>query len=390
MGPDRLSPSGPTPVSGDGAGLDRAAVGFVAALRRAGLVVPVGSTVSFVQALGALAALDTTDHSAAYWAGRATLLTRPEDIDLYDRVFAAFWRSGSASVLRVAGEPEHVTVALDDDEDPPPVADDGDDEDEGPVISVRYSRHEVLRHRDFAECTADELAEAHRLMDRMRVAAARRPSRRRRHVGDRGQRIDLGRTLRDALRHGGEAVHLSTTAPGDRPRRLVLLADVSGSMEPYARSLVRFVHAAVVGRSRVEAFTLGTRLTRITRELASRDPDAAVARAADAVHDWSGGTRLGDMLGEFNDEWGVRGMARGAVVVILSDGWDRGEPEVLAEQMGRLHRVAHRVIWVNPLKATPGYEPLARGMAAALPFVDTFIAGHSLAALDTLAEEIAA
>jgi uncharacterized protein with von Willebrand factor type A (vWA) domain len=153
---------------------------------------------------------------------------------------------------------------------------------------------------------------------------------------------------------------------------------------------MRFIHAAVVGRARVEAFTMGTQLTRVTRELWSRDPDAAALRTADAVHDWSGGTRLGEMIGRFNDTWGVRGMARGAVVVILSDGWDRGDPVVMAEEMGRLSRVAHRIVWVNPLKASPGYEPLARGMAAALPFVDTFIEGHSLAALENLAEEIAA
>ncbi|QGG97110.1 VWA domain-containing protein [Actinomarinicola tropica] len=368
-------------------GVDRAVVGFVAALRRAGLVVPVGSTVLFVQALGEVG-LD--DRAGAYWAGRATLVTRPEDVPVYDEVFRAYWDHGAAAVLRGASAPERITVALDDGEDDPSEAPDESGDEEGPVLSVRYSAQEVLRERDFASCTDEELAEAHRLMDRMRVVSARRPSRRRRHVGEAGARIDLGRTLRDALRRGGETTRLSTTAPGERPRRLVLLVDISGSMEPYARSLVRFVHAAVVGRARVEAFTLGTQLTRITRELASRDPDAAVARAADAVEDWSGGTRLGEMLRTFNDQWGVRGMARGAVVVILSDGWDRGDPDLLAEQMGRLHRVAHRVVWVNPLKATPGYEPLARGMAAALPFVDTFIAGHSLAALEHLAEEIAA
>lgn len=368
-------------------GVERVAVGFVAALRRAGIVVPVGSTVSFVRALGELGAVD---HHAVYWAGRATLVVHPEDIGLYDQVFRAYWRSGPALVPRPPSEPEHVTLALDDGDEPPPEAAADDAEEQGPVLSVRYSAQEVLRHRDFAECSEDELAEAHRLMARMGVVAAERPSRRRRPAGARGARIDLGRTLRDALRSGGEATRLSTTSPGERPRRLVLLADISGSMEPYARSLVRFVHAAVVGRARVEAFTLGTQLTRVTRELSSRDPDAAVARATDAVDDWSGGTRLGDMLREFNDAWGVRGMARGAVVVILSDGWDRGDPDVLAEQMARLHRVAHRVVWVNPLKATPGYEPLARGMAAALPFVDRFIEGHSLAALEHLAEEIAA
>jgi len=160
-------------------------------------------------------------------------------------------------------------------------------------------------------------------------------------------------------------------------------------MEPYARVMLRFVHVAVVGRGRVEAFALGTRLTRITRELQSRDPDAALAGAAERVVDWSGGTRLGEGLRAFNDRWGVRGMARGAIVVVLSDGWDRGDPDVLGAEMARLARVAHRIVWVNPLKATPEYAPLARGMAAALPYVDDFVEGHSLAALDALVQVIA-
>src|SRR5206468_6329409 len=196
------------------------------------------------------------------------------------------------------------------------------------------------------------------------------------------------RTVRASLRSGGEMVRQAHLEPSERPRRIVLLCDVSGSMDPYARALVRFLHAAVVGRGRVEAFALGTRLTRITRELSSRDPDAAVAAAAHAVSDWSGGTRLGEGLRMFNDRWGIRGMARGAVVVILSDGWDRGDPEVLSAQMGRLARVAHRIVWVNPLKAAPGYAPLARGMAAALPYVDEFVEGHSLASLEHLVEVI--
>lgn len=183
---------------------------------------------------------------------------------------------------------------------------------------------------------------------------------------------------------------LARTRKGEKPRRIVLLLDVSGSMENYARALIRFLHATVAGRARVEAFALGTRLTRLTRELSSRDPDRALAAAADAVSDWSGGTRLGEGLRSFNDEWGCRGLARGAVVVILSDGWDRGEPGQMDEQMGRLHRVAHRVIWVNPLKASPGYQPLARGMAAALPHVDHFLEGHSIDSLEILAGQVIA
>jgi uncharacterized protein with von Willebrand factor type A (vWA) domain len=176
--------------------------------------------------------------------------------------------------------------------------------------------------------------------------------------------------------------------PTTRNRRLVLLLDVSGSMEPYARALIRFVQAAVSGRQKVEAFALGTRLTRLTRELSTHDPDEALRRAASRIVDYGGGTRLGDGLRVFNDEWGQRGMARGAVVVVLSDGWDRGDPDVLGEQMARLNRVAHKVIWVNPLKVTPGYAPLARGMAAALPHVDAFVEGHSIDAVEALAHEI--
>jgi len=199
---------------------------------------------------------------------------------------------------------------------------------------------------------------------------------------------DLRRTVKAAMRAGGEPMRRHYRTHTTRSRRLVLLLDVSGSMEPYARALIRFVHAAVAGRQKVEAFALGTRLTRVTRELSSRDPDDALRRASLRVLDYGGGTRLGDGLKAFNDKWGQRGMARGAIVVILSDGWDRGDPAVLDEQMARLHRVAHKVVWVNPLKVTPGYAPLARGMAAALPHVDAFVEGHSLDAMEHLAREI--
>jgi uncharacterized protein with von Willebrand factor type A (vWA) domain len=253
---------------------------------------------------------------------------------------------------------------------------------------------EVLRDKDFAACTDEELDETRRLMAELQFTGARRRSRRLHPVPPRhvhGARPDVRATMRRSVRAGGEAVVPSRRGPSERPRNLVLLLDVSGSMDAYARALVRFAHAAVASRraGRVEAFALGTRLTRLTRALSSRDPDEALAAASGAVADWSGGTRLGDGLRTFNDDWGVRGMARGAVVVILSDGWDRGDPSELAEQMARLHRVARRVVWVNPLKATEGYEPLARGMAAALPYVDDFLEGHSLAALEELAATVA-
>jgi uncharacterized protein with von Willebrand factor type A (vWA) domain len=376
----------PVPAEGDALPV---VVGFVTALRRAGLRVSLDSTITFTEALTEVG-LDERDR--VYWAGRATLVARPEDVELYDRVFAAYWEHGPAATMRTPAAVEPVTVLLDDEEDDDAVdagERPGDDDADGEIEAVRYSPTEVLRHRDFGECTEEELAETHRLMEALRIGASTRPSRRHRPTGRRGTRADLRRTVRRSIRTGGETIERVRTTPSERPRRLVLLADISGSMEPYARSLLRFVHAAASGRRRVEVFTLGTRLTRLTKELSTRDPDAAFERATAAVSDWAGGTRLGDMLREFNDEWGVRGMARGAVVVILSDGWDRGEPDVLGEQMSRLHRVAHKVIWVNPLKATPGYEPLARGMAAALPHVDRFVEGHSLAALEQLAKEIA-
>ncbi|NEB06283.1 VWA domain-containing protein, partial [Streptomyces sp. SID13726] len=240
----------------------------------------------------------------------------------------------------------------------------------------------------------------HRLLPAFALPGpARRTARRR---PSRHGEVDPRRTVRELLRHGGEPTRPRRHARVLRPRRVVLLVDVSGSMAPYADALLRFAHAAALARTRpappasrartgsarpprTEVFTIGTRLTRVTRELSHRDPDLAMRALAAAVPDWRGGTRLGGLLREFLDRWGQRGLARGAVVVLLSDGWERGDPELLAAQMRRLHRLAHRVIWANPRKARPGYAPLAAGMAAALPSVDAFVEGHSLAALERLA-----
>jgi uncharacterized protein with von Willebrand factor type A (vWA) domain len=367
-------------------GIERAAVGFARVLRRAGLDVPVGNTIAFVEAL---AAVGVDDRDSVYWAGQATLVRRPEDIPAYDRAFAAWWER--AAVLVLAATPaDEITVAFDRDEADGLDPNGGAEADAAPTLSVRYSPTEVLRHRDFATYTPEEFAEARRLMADLRLAGALRRSRRARPSRHRSGPPDLRRTVRRALRTGGEPIARAFVEPGERPRRLILLCDISGSMESYSRALLRFVHAAVVGRGRVEAFALGTRLTRLTRDLSTHDPDAAIARAARRVVDWSGGTRLGEGLRVFNDEWGVRGLARGAVVVILSDGWDRGDPELLAEQMARLRRVAYRIVWVNPLKASPGFAPLARGMAAALPYVDDFVEGHSLASLEQLVDVVSA
>ena len=363
-------------------GPERVAVGFVEVLRRAGIEVSLTSSMLFAECLPVVG---VADPDGVYWAGRASLVHRPEDVPVYDSVFVAYWGDRLPALRwRPPTDPVPLTLEVDDPDAIPPDATPGPPGED--VVSVRWSQTEILRAKDFADYDATELDEAHRIMEQLRFAGPRRPSRRRRpHRGTAG-RLDLRRTVRSSLRSGGESLELRRSTAGDRPRRLVLLLDVSGSMEPYARAMLRFAQAAVAGRSRVEAFALGTRLTRLTRELASRDPDRALAAAGAAVVDWSGGTRLGDGLRAFNDEWGCRGMARGAVVVMLSDGWDRGDPDDIAEQMQRLGRVAHRVVWVNPLKASPGYQPLARGMAAALPHVDHFVEGHSLSALESLAE----
>ncbi len=361
---------------------ERLAVGFCRVLRRSGLRVPATATINFTEALGLVG---IEDRSSVYWAGRATLVHRPEDLNLYDKVFAVYWQQLGGEVFQIEEPPPPVTLALDTDDD-----DDDDDPEQqeqpsGDIQEVRFSSTEVLTEKDFADCSQEELAELTRLMSRLKFTTHRRTSRRMIPLKGDGPRPDMRRTIRWALRHQGEPMRRAFLGPATRPRRLVLVVDVSGSMESYARALIRFAHAAVVARSKVEVFVLGTRLTRLTKHLTSRDPDSAIKTAMPKVKDWAGGTRLGDGIQEFNNQWAIRGMARGSIVVILSDGWDRGDPEVLGSEMERLHRVTNQLVWVNPLKATPGYAPLAAGMAAALPHLDQFIEGHSYASLEQLA-----
>lgn len=374
-------PEDDVPVPGDQAA--RIAVGFAHALRSEGMTVPASRVLTFVQALGRLG---VDSRAGVYWGGRATLVSGPEDRATYDRVFAAYWLRQVAPAAHTVVTP--VTIGVDEPPDEPGAdpAQPGADA----RVAVRYSPAELLRQRDFAQLSDAEWAESERLIARMRVHSDPRRARRLRPVRRRTGHLDLRRTVRLSMRAGGEPLSLSWRSSSSRPRNLLLLIDVSGSMDSYAKALLRFAHAAMRarGRLRVSVFALGTRLTPLTRELSNGDPDAALEAAAGSVPDWSGGTRLGTCLREFNDRWGARGMARGAVTVVFSDGWDRGDPAVIGTQMARLHRLARRVIWVNPLKATPGYAPLARGMAAALPWVDDFIAGHSIAALEELAAVI--
>jgi uncharacterized protein len=323
-------------------------VGFARALRKEGLAVGPGRVVEFCRAAALLAPEDL------YWAGRLTLVSKPDEIRVYDRVFRGVVDEPPVQV-RVHVEEDKVALA-------------------SPV--------ELLRRKSFAEMTEEELREIAELMQRVRLRAPMRRTRRRERA--RAGTPDLRRTLRRSFRTGGEPVEQAWRKRRRRQRKLVLLLDVSGSMADYSRALVLFAHAALRADTRWEAFCFGTRLTRVTRALAGADAGEAISRAAEKVVDWNGGTRIGESLAAL----ARTGVPRGAVVVICSDGLDVGDPEVLREQMAHLSRLAYRVVWLNPLKEDPKYEPLARGMRAALPHVDVFVSGHNLASLEALAREL--
>ena len=333
---------------------------FGRALRDEGLPVGTGRIAGFCRAASLLGPEDL------YWAGRGTLVGRPEDIPAYDRVFAGFFGD------RGKPKPRRIRTGATVRE----------------VERARASSVELLREKDFASCTPEELVELAALMSHMRLAVPERRTRRTRPA--RAGAPDLRRTLRRSFRTGGEPVEREWRRRRRRPRRLVLLLDVSGSMAGYSRALVMFAHAALRADTRWEAFCFGTRLTRLTKALAVRDPDEALRRAAAQVVDWDGGTRIGDSLKRFLDDHGHGGLARGAVVAICSDGLEVGDPDLLREQMARLSRLAHRVVWINPLKGDPAFEPLARGMQAALGSIDLFTSGHNLESLEALRDALAA
>ncbi len=356
-------------------------LGFARTLRHAGVPATPDRVQAMVIALGHLDVLDPSD---TYWAGRLTLCGDPSDLERYDAAFAAYFGGRGLPATRRAPPAVRLRAAPITAE--VPAAEDVEMSDT-PQLKVRASRQEVLRHRDVTKLSAPEREEVQRLLA---LLAPRVGWRRTRRYGpaQRGP-VDLERTVRRMLHQGGEPSRLARRARRRKPRRLVLLIDVSGSMEPYSDALLRFSHAAVrASPLRAEVFTLGTRLTRITRELRQRDPDRALAAASGAIPDWSGGTRLGDSIKAFLDLWGQRGVARGAIAVLFSDGWERGDPALLGEQMARLARLAHRVVWVNPHKGKDGYLPITGGMVAALPHIDHLVAGHSLAALEQLVNVI--
>ncbi|HEY2130874.1 MAG TPA: VWA domain-containing protein [Streptosporangiaceae bacterium] len=367
---------------------------FAAALRAAGLAVGSGDVLAYATAMSTL---DPTDLVDLYWAGRTTLVTRRDSISTYDRVFQQFF-------LNAAGDPvrEMLTLraqvttenqaALDVPATDPPQRE-GDPEEA--TLGLMASDAEALRHKPFAACTPEELAMLRRIMARIRLAPPRRRTRRTRSAPA-GQSPDLRRMVRESLRLHGDPAELSWRRRKVRLRPLILILDVSGSMADYSRSLLQFAysarraagHAAGHGRgqaARVEVFCFGTRLTRITRELDRRRPDDALHRATRAVVDWEGGTRIGASLDTFLRDWGRRGLCRGGIVVICSDGLDRGDPDVLATAMERLSRLSHRIVWLNPHQASNRAVPSTLGMAVAAPHIDLVLPGRDLSSLEELA-----
>ena len=370
-------------------------LGFTRALRAAGVPVTADRAQAFVHAV-TLVGLD--DQSATFWAGEATLCSGPDDLDRYAQVFDAWFLTQQTSVVP-RDKPERTVAQADlgDDKDPAGEREQAD----GETVRAMASTTEVLRHRDIAEMDSGEKARLAALFSTLRPRAPRRTANRRTgwHRGE----IDAHRTLRRTLSRMGEPGEIAWRRKATRDRRIVLLIDVSGSMSAYADALLRLAHAFVsrphyrlgtsqargpggpARRPEVEVFTIGTRLTHVTRAMQQREPERAIIAAGETVPDWSGGTRLGETLKIFLDRWGQRGMARGSVVVVFSDGWERDEAELLGDQMRRLHRLAHRVVWVNPHRGKAGYQPVQQGIVAALPHVDEFLAGHSM---DTFAELI--
>jgi uncharacterized protein len=351
-------------------------IGFGRELRDEGLPVGTGQIAEFTRAATLLGPADY------YWAGRATLVTRQADLRTYDLVFDRYWKGHRGRRTELKEVIERVRGVADDEG-----LEGGEQGREVNPDAERASRLELLRTRSFASLSNEELRELARLVARLSVEVPLRRSRRR-QPSRRGA-PDVRRTLRRSFRTGGEPVERAWRERRQRPRRVIFILDVSGSMASYSRGLLMFAHAALRNGRGWECFCFGTRLTRVTRALARTDPDAALARAAVEVLDWDGGTRIGDSLKQFLDRFGHGGMARGAIVVICSDGLDIGDPDVLALQMRRLTRLAHQVVWLNPLSEQVGYRPIARGMAAALPYIDMFASGHDWASLETLASALA-
>ncbi|MEO8462630.1 MAG: VWA domain-containing protein, partial [Chloroflexota bacterium] len=396
----------------DGHRLLARAVGFGRALRVAGLAVDVSAEIDFARALGVV---DIGDRDVVRAAGAAVFTRRRDDRPVYDRVFDRYWRRrspfSSTGEPGTEGHPEVVPAdegtpsdgAMPGDERsdlpedrrgvPIPTEGDGDEDETAPdVISISpdaYSRSETMRHRDFDRMTAQELRDAERLVDLLEPKLELRRTRRyelHRH----GRRLAPRAMFRRNLGTGGEILEWVWRRPVKRPRPIVVLCDISGSMERHSRLLLRFAQALSASSAvRTESFVFGTRLTRVTRILKDRNRDRALAKVADAVTDWAGGTRIGESFREFNHKWARRSLRSSGIVIVVSDGWDRGDPRLVEIETARLRRNCHRLVWLNPLAGTPGYQPLAAGMRAAYPYIDDFLAAGTIASLERLGEILA-
>ncbi len=382
-------------------------------LHDAGIPVTAERSARFARALRLV---DPRVRRRLYWTARAVFVSDPSQVRAFNAVFADVFGARESEHPEPSMEADLAATPADErplatpprEGSTPPRApgepaasaagnrsEDREPEDEPEEIEVPSvaSAEELLAHKHFDALDAGELADLYRLMNRLTVATPTRRTRRARRDAH-GRRIDLRRTLRGSLRTGGDPLRLRRRHRRVVRRRIVMLCDISGSMEPYARAYLQFLTCAAgsgrTGSEGSEAFAFATRLTRLTRALRSRNPERAIQRAAAVAPDWASGTRIGDALKTFNDRHGRRGMARGAVIVVLSDGWERGDPELVAREMQRLARLAYRVVWVNPRAAAAGFEPRAGGMAAALPFCDAFVSGHNLRALDEVIDAIAA
>jgi uncharacterized protein len=362
-----------------GSAIVRHVVTFGRVLREVGIEVGPGRVADAMRGLGAV---DLTRQEDVYFTLRQTLVSRHDELELFDRAFVAWFLRGPVAPL--VREPQRQQVEKIKGGSLAPVSDDDEPGVDGAPLELGASGHELLREKDFAEMSAEEFERARRLLAVLARTRPRRTSRRR-TADPRGDRLDMRRLIRRSLRCGGDPVDQTWKARKTVPRKLVVLCDVSGSMDAYARALLLFLHALVGTGHGVEAFGFGTRLTRVTPDLATRDPEAALAKATAVAVDWGSGTRIGASLKEFNDLYGRRALSRGAVVVVVSDGWEREDNELVAREMAKLARAAYAVVWVNPLKGDPDYQPLAGGMRAALPFVDRFLPGHNIASLEELA-----
>jgi uncharacterized protein with von Willebrand factor type A (vWA) domain len=372
-------------------------------LRDRGVSVSPGSTVAFARAL---TLVRPVERRRLYWTARAVFVSDPAQVKTFDEVFfSVFGRreeaDSEANEAQTAASPaddrpasEHKTspgesTVSDLQSSSPGEVDDDEDGAEVEVPFALASDEELLRRKSFDALEPHELAQLYRLMSRLELTTPLRRTRRY-EQGHHGERIDMRRTLRASLRTGGDSIRLARRRRRIAPRRLVMLCDISGSMEPYSRAYLQFLTCAAATGPNAEAFVFATRLTRLTRALASRNPERAIQRAAAAAPDWSSGTRIGDALKEFNDRHGRRGMARGAVVVILSDGWERGDPMLVAREMERLSRLAYRIVWVNPRVSAGAFSVRSGGMMAALPYCDALVSGHSFEALGEVTEAIGA